>query len=176
VTLFLHTARLRLRFHDLEDLRFMLELNADPEVTRFTGDGPVSGEEEARANLERLERQAQARFGRMVVLDRESGERLGWCGLKHLEGEGQVDLGYRFLRRHWGKGYATEAARASLAFGFEELALTRVVAGVAEGNVASLGVLRKLGFRSVGAATIDGEVLPAFELTREAWSRGPGRG
>ena len=95
-----------MRFHDPTDVAFMMELNADPEVTRFTGDGPVASEKEARSRIARLQHQAASRSGRMVVLDRANGERLGWCGLKQLE-DGQVDLGYRFFRRHWGKGYAT---------------------------------------------------------------------
>ncbi len=165
----LDTPRLRMRFHDLTDVAFMQELNLDPEVTRFTGDGPVADETEARSRIARLETQAAARMGRMVVLDRESGERLGWCGLKDLVDEGQVDLGYRFFRRHWGKGYATEASAASLAFGFGELALPRIVALVSEGNVASLRVIEKLGLRSIGRAIIDGDSGLGFELTRDEW-------
>ncbi len=92
-----------------------------------------------------------------------------WCGLKRLADD-QVVLGYRFFRRHWGKGYATEASRAALGFGFGELALPRVVALVAEENVASLRVMQKLGFRSIGPSVIDGDSGPGFELTREEWS------
>ncbi len=169
MTFTLDTPRLRMRFHDLTDVAFMRELNLDPEVTRFTGDGPVADEAEARSRIARLQTQAAARMGRMVVLDRESGERLGWCGLKDLSDEGQVDLGYRFLRYHWGKGYATEASRASLAFGFGELALPRVVALVAAENMASLRVLEKLGFRSIGPSIIDGDSGQGFELTRGEW-------
>ena len=158
-----------MRFHDLTDVAFMLALNVDPEVTRFTGDGPVVDEAEARSRIARLQVQAEARMGRMVVLDRASGERLGWCGLKALTDEGQVDLGYRFFRRHWGKGYATEASRAALSFGFGELALPRIVALVAAENAASLRVMQKLGFRSIGLSTIDGDTGLGFELTREQW-------
>lgn len=170
VTLFLDTPRLRMRFHDPTDAPFMVQLNSDPEVTRFTGDGPVDDEAEARSRIARLSLQSAARMGRMVVLDRGTGERLGWCGLKDLPDERQVDLGYRFFRRHWGKGYATESSRAALAFGFGELGLPRVVALVAAENVASLRVMQKLGFRSIGPSVIDGDSGPGYELTRDAWS------
>jgi RimJ/RimL family protein N-acetyltransferase len=157
-----------MRFHDVTDVPFMLELNADPEVTRFTGDGPVVDDAEARSRIANLHRQAQARLGRMVVLDRASGERLGWCGLKLLE-EGVVDLGYRFFRRHWGKGFATEASRASLAFGFTELGLARIIATVDPGNTASLRVMQKLGFRSTGPSLIHDEPGQGFELLSAEW-------
>jgi len=158
-----------MRFHDPSDVDFMMELSSDPEVTRFTGDGPIARREDALARIANLQRQAATGFGRMVVLDRESGERLGWCGLKNLADEKQVDLGYRFFRRHWGKGYATESSRVALAHGFTELALSRIVATVSDGNVASERVMKKLGFVSTGRAVIDGDEGPAFLLTREAW-------
>ena len=79
----LRTARLGLRPHGFEDIAFMIELNSDPEVVRYTGNKALESEAEARAVIERLIQQYQnRRMGRMVVEDLASGEKLGWCGLK----------------------------------------------------------------------------------------------
>ena len=80
---------------------------------------------------------------------------LGWCGLKR-HGDGQVDLGYRLLRSAWGRGYATEASKACLEWGFQEAGWTR--SSVAwRANTASIRVLEKVGMRLLEAAGLRGD-------------------
>lgn len=168
----LTTPRLLLRAHQPDDLPFMLELNSDPEVIRYTGDPPFESEAEALAILARLERQQERdRMSRLVVIDRATGEKLGWCGLKWMEEEQEVDLGYRFHRRYWSKGYATESSIACLEYGFGELKLDRIVARAMAENVASVRVLEKLGFRRIGSTTIGDASALSFEFLREEWRR-----
>ena len=76
----------------------------------------------------------------------EDGAVLGWCGLKR-HGDGQVDLGYRLLRSAWGRGYATEASKACLEWGFQEAGLDTIIGRVARANTASIRVLEKVGMR-----------------------------
>ena len=163
----LRTARLRLRFHDETDVSFMMALNADPEVVRYTGNVALRDEDEAREIIARLAHQSEHGLGRMVVLDSATGERLGWCGLKLLEETREVDLGYRFFRHHWGKGYATEASWACLRYGFEVLGLERIVASVVPANVASVRVLEKLGFKRSAKTTCAEMPADLFVLTRD---------
>ena len=145
------TERLVLRPHDESDAEFMVALNSDPEVTRFTPDGPLAGPEEAMAIVRSLQRQFQDhRMGRFIVRHGESGERMGWCGLKRTSGEKSADLGYRFMRRWWNQGFATEAAQACIRYGFDELSLEQLTAEVDLANARSLRVLEKLGFRLRG--------------------------
>jgi ribosomal-protein-alanine N-acetyltransferase len=148
--MFLVTERLVLAPHDESDLDFMVALNAVPEVNRFTGDGPLDSAQ-ALQIVHTLERQlAERRMARLVVLDRHTGERLGWCGLKWVELEGAADLGYRFLQKCWGHGFATEASRACVRYGFEDLGLARIIADADWRNARSTRVLEKLGFTRHG--------------------------
>lgn len=141
----LTTERLLLRLHRPEDAGFMSELNSDPEVVRYTGDGALRPKE-AEEIIESLRRQfRESRTGRFIVVERSTARRIGWCGLKRLPENGEIDLGYRFLREAWAKGYATEAGAACLKYGFETLGFRRITARVAAGNAASLNVLDKLG-------------------------------
>lgn len=136
---------LRLRFRELQtsDAPHFYALNADPEVLRYTGDRPFATEAEARAFLKDYKEYASHGFGRWAVLLKESGDFIGWCGLKYNE-EALVDLGFRFYKACWYKGYATEAARACLEYGFYVLQLEEIVARVAVANKASIRVLEKL--------------------------------
>jgi RimJ/RimL family protein N-acetyltransferase len=68
-------------------------------------------------------------------------EFLGWCGLKYLFETNEVDLGYRFMKKFWGKGYATEAALACIEYGFATLNLHQIVGRALPGNLASIKVL-----------------------------------
>ena len=168
----LHTPRLTLRDLDpYHDAPALFELNTDPEVVRYTGDGPFDSLEAARTFF--INRRAvydRDGMGRWSVVRRPDGEFLGWCGLR-LEDNGDVDLGYRFFRRHWGQGYATEAARACLTHGFSTLRLPRIMARIDPANHASLNVARKLGMRPLpGLHDGHGTQAQIFELTAPEWA------
>ncbi|WP_434041779.1 MULTISPECIES: GNAT family N-acetyltransferase [Sorangium] len=167
----LSTERLNLRPHRPSDVPFMMDLNSDPEVIRYTGDAAFASEGEARAVVERLAHQHQAfRMGRLVVTSRQTGEKLGWCGLRWHEDIASADLGYRFFRKHWGHGYASEAGAACVRYAFEELGLPRLIAHAMLENAASVRVLEKLGFRRTGPTVFKGLVAEEFELPGEAHS------
>ena len=78
---------------------------------------------------------------------------IGFCGFKDCDDH--IDLGWRYAQRHWGNGYATEAARAVLAYGVETLRLTRIMAVSYEANVGSVRVIEKLGLEFVERASDD---------------------
>ena len=82
-------------------------------------------------------------YGRWACIDKSNNEYLGWCGLK-LNEQDMVDIGFRFFRKYWGKGYATESAKACLEYGFEELEIKEIIGRVAKDNIASIRVLEKL--------------------------------
>ncbi len=103
-------------------------------------------------------------LGRWACVEKESGDYLGWCGIKHLPEDGEYDLGYRFFERCWGKGYATEAARAVCAWARERLRGERVVAKAMVGNVASRRVLEKSGLHFEGEIESEGVRLAVYAL------------
>ena len=140
----IETERLLLREFDQSDAIHFYQLNADPEVIRYTGDPPFASVEAARVFLENYQDYQKNGYGRWVVLLKSNDEFIGFCGLKFNELE-LVDLGFRFFKKHWNKGYATESARACLEYGFRQLQLEEIIGRAAKDNTASIRVLEKLG-------------------------------
>ncbi len=94
---------------------------------------------------------------------------LGWCGLFPLEKSGFIEIGYRYTQPAWGKGIATEAARAALDHGFRILEVDPIAAVVDPDNRASQGVLEKIGLRRDGMAFHYGRDLQFYRLARSEY-------
>ncbi len=159
------TDRLLHRAMTPDDAPLFYALNSHPDVMRYTGEPPLGSLEEARdalANYPDFEREG---FGRWGCVLKETGELIGFCGLKRLHDYGVVDVGFRFLPEHWGKGLATEACVASLDFGFNTLGLTSIAAFVLPENAASIRVLEKTGMRHVGSVNYDGVDALKYECS-----------
>ncbi|MCB0572881.1 MAG: GNAT family N-acetyltransferase [Phaeodactylibacter sp.] len=143
----LETSRLWLRAFAVTDAPHFFELNNAPETIRYTGDLPFESVEAARQFLEAYNQYEQYGYGRWAVLLKPSGQWIGWCGLKYSPELQETDIGFRFFPRYWGQGYATEAARACLDYGFGPLGLDRIVGRAMKDNKASVRVLEKIGLR-----------------------------
>jgi len=142
----LETERLYLREFTIEDAQLLIDLNSDEEVTRYTGDGPVKDLEDAKRILtDIIFPQYKNKIGRWAVHLKLNNEFIGWCGLKHIAGDNEIDLGYRFFKKDWGNGYATESATAVLDYGTKVLGLKNIIARAAKENAASIHVLKKIG-------------------------------
>jgi RimJ/RimL family protein N-acetyltransferase len=151
---FLETERLILRGFTPADLDHLVELDGDPEVMRFlTGGAPTPREVIQREILPRFlgSYERLSGFGVWAAVEKASGDFLGWFSFRSPEGTGseEVELGYRLHRAAWGRGYATEGARALIHKGFAELGVRRVVATAYQDNLASRRVLEKAGLRLV---------------------------
>lgn len=140
------TPRLTLRELTPADAQFAFDLNSDPEVVKYTGDVAFATIDEARRFLENYSDYKRNGFGRWAVVLKSTGEIIGWCGLKRDRETQEVDLGYRFFRKEWNKGYATEASEACLAIGFDQFNLERIIARANKENPSSYRVMEKLGF------------------------------
>ncbi len=140
----IQTPRLLLRPLRGDDLAALhATLFSDPAVT---WDGRAYDVDETRAALAAKLRHAEEHgFGLLAVEDRAEGAFLGWAGLQHLEGGPEVELAYYLGRRAWGRGLATELARALVAHARDGLGLPRVLAVVRPENEASRRVLAKAG-------------------------------
>ncbi|MEM1026157.1 MAG: GNAT family N-acetyltransferase [Myxococcota bacterium] len=141
------TRRLVLRAFEPQDAPDFYALNSHPDVLRFTGEPPLTDVKAARDAIIGYPDWVRHGFGRWACVLKETGRAIGFCGFKRLDDLHEVDLGYRFLPEHWGRGLATEAAEASMNYGREVLALSRVVGLVVKGNRASIRVLEKVGMR-----------------------------
>lgn len=143
----LETERLILQTWTLKDSGEFLKICSDAEVMKFIGDGKPYSLEQANKFLIWAENyQRENGFCRWKVLDKASGETVGSCGFVRLQETGEIELGYLFARKFWGKGFATEAARGCLQFGFEKLGFREIIALTDLENVASQKVLEKIGF------------------------------
>ena len=140
----IETERLLLRMLCPEDLDDLAHLFSDPDVMRYVGDGKTVNREEADKALQSIIRHWDTHgFGRWAVVDKNTQEFVGFGGLRLLFGTPEVV--YHLATAHWGKGFATELARASLRFGFEEHQFDRIVAIAKPKNAASIHVMEKLG-------------------------------
>lgn len=173
----LETQRLTLRPVEPRDAPGLFAMDSHPEVNRFLDDPVPKCVEDSLRVVEMIQKQYQELgVGRLAVELRESGEFLGWSGLKrvlttHNGHQDYYDLGYRFLRSHWGKGYATESARASLDYGFETLGLSVIYGETELGNTASQNVLTKVGLRFVNEFQDGSHKGRWYMLKREEWDR-----
>ncbi len=177
------TERLRLYAPTLADLEARLEMDQDPEVMRFIMP-PRPREEARRLIAERIEAGWPAQGIAFHVAWRPGHEEqepadapgfLGWCALWPLEDEPgrDIEIGYRYRRAAWGRGIATEAARAVLACGFERLGFDPIVGVTDHDNRASQKVLAKIGLRRTGNVRAYGEDVAFFVARRADWLAAP---
>lgn len=146
------TPRLTLRRWRPDDLDAMAAINSDPEVMRWIGDGSVQDRQQTADRIAIWERAWEEHgVGLFAMECRESGQLAGFAGLSVPlflpEVLPAVEIGWRLGRPFWGRGLATEAARAALDFALRERGLARIVSISAVGNAASQRIMRKLGMR-----------------------------
>lgn len=176
----IETERLILRdWREADTEPFIRHLNT-PNVMRWLG-GIRSAEEQRRIVRERFMAWQETRgFTFWVAERRMDAELLGFCGLKIADDaaspvEGETEIGWRLREDVWGQGYAREAAAASLDFAFGKLEVPQVVALTVEGNVASWGLMERLGMTRRadldyrGAPWAEGPVI-VYAIGREEWT------
>lgn len=159
----LETERLRLRHLEPGDAGLLLELLNEPAFIENIGDKRVRSLEDVDGYLRDgpLASYARHGFGLYLVELKQTSTPIGICGLLRREGLDHPDLGYALLSRHAAHGYATEAARATLAFGHARLGLARIAAVSNPGNRGSIRVLEKIGFRYLQLIDLPGHDTPS---------------
>jgi RimJ/RimL family protein N-acetyltransferase len=145
----LETARLALRWLTADDAAFILALLNEPSFLRFIGDRGVRTSVQARDYILNgpVASYAQFGFGLYLVLRKADGAVLGICGLLKRETLADVDVGFAFLPEFWSRGYAFEAAEATVAHGRRDFGLKRIVAVTSPDNAASIRLIEKLGMQ-----------------------------
>lgn len=155
----LETERLVLRWITLDDAEFILELVNEPSWIRFIGDRGVRTLDDARKYITNGPSASYARsgFGFYLVELKETGDKTGICGLVKRNGLNDIDIGFAFLPRFWGLGYAFESAEAVLTHARNDLGIARVVAITAMDNHSSMKLLGKLGMQRETTVTLPGD-------------------
>lgn len=166
----LETPRLILRPHVLDDAHNLFILNSDHEVVRYTGDISFATLLDAQILIkERMFTQFEKyKMSRLAVIRKDDNAYLGWCGLKYFPETDEVDLGYRFMKKFWGMGYATESSLVCLEYGFNTLKLPRIIAKAMPDNVGSIKVIQKLGmtFRGYVHDPTDPQPFVLYDLKK----------
>lgn len=166
----IETERLRLRRFTLDDLNAVRCIYGDSEVMRYMWDGRARTEVQIGDTLAFLMRSwEKPGFGMWAVLHKGQDEVIGRCGISFLDGTPEAEIGYILARAYWGRGYATEAANASLRYGFEQLGLERIVAVTRPDHLVSQRVLRKLGLVYERNAYYYGAEQAYYAVNREEY-------
>jgi RimJ/RimL family protein N-acetyltransferase len=164
------TPRLALREFTLDDAAFALELVNEPAFLHNIGDKGVRTLEDARNYLQQgpIDSYGRHGFGLYAACLRDAGVAapVGMCGLVKRDGLLNPDVGYAFLERHWGRGYAVECAAAALDYGMRTLGLPRILAITSPDNSGSIRVLEKIGmtFERLIRLNEGGEEVKLFSL------------
>lgn len=166
----------RLYFRELleSDDYNILELDSDPAVHQYLGNHPIKDITQARNAIQFIRQQyINNNIGRLAIIEKGTENFLGWGGFKLVTDlvnghQNYYDLGYRFIQRHWGKGYATESSRAAIKYGFNELNLPVIYAITDTSNIQSKKVLEKCGFKCVEIFEYETTPHYWFELINKA--------
>jgi len=141
----IETERTFLRKLTCDDAEDFYSLNLDPEVTKYTGDVAFKNIDNAKKFLKDYDQYEKYGVGRLAVIDKKTLKFIGWCGLKYSEDKDEYDIGFRFFKEFWNKGYATETAKKCLEFGFNHLGINLIVGRAMKENIGSIKVLEKIG-------------------------------
>jgi RimJ/RimL family protein N-acetyltransferase len=166
----LETDRLTLRMLRESDFDAYAEMCADPEVMRYIGDGKPLTRLLAWRKLAMIIGHWSLRgYGLWAAEERSSGVLVGHIGFWYPEGWPGFELGWTLRRSFWGRGYATEGARAALPFAFTQLGQPHVISLIHPENAASIRVAQRLGERLLDSTEVMGKPTLVYRITREEW-------
>ena len=166
----LETERLILRPLVEDDAAVLCSLLQDPDVVRYIGDGTIPGPEDCwRAIAAWLGHWVLRGYGPWAVTERESGTFMGRVGIHFPYGWPGPELAYTLGKPFWGRGFATEATRAAMDWGFTHRDFLALMSLIYPENAASIRVATKLGETLRGDATLHGKTVLRYVITRPEW-------
>lgn len=177
---YLETEHLILREFRESETEGIFELDSNAEVHKYLGNNPITTYKQAEDIITFFEEQYKERgIGRFAAFEKESGEFIGWSGLKLNTGEKEelngftdfIDIGYRFIPRFWGKGYASESAFACLDFGFKEMNYDIIYGAADVENIGSNKILQKIGLQFVNEFSFKGVDVNWYELKKSDYGK-----
>ncbi|HEX8251456.1 MAG TPA: GNAT family N-acetyltransferase [Pyrinomonadaceae bacterium] len=144
----IETERLLLRMYSADELETVYSMITDADVRKFLPAKTPPSKEDILASLPiRLDFWTARGFGQLGVFEKDTGKLTGYVGIAPLDQTPEIEIYYGFFKQFWGKGYATEAAKALLRFGFEEARLEKIVGAAHPENFPSQNVLKKIGLK-----------------------------
>jgi RimJ/RimL family protein N-acetyltransferase len=165
----LQTPHLLLRAWCPEDADVWCDILHEDGVLRyFPSETPPSPEKAEAYITHHLGHWAARGYGHWAIVTPEDGRVVGWNGLEYLPDLDETEVAYLLSKRVWGHGYATEAARAAIQFGFETAGLDKIIGLVHPDNIASISVLEKCGLRFVDRIALWGLELSRYQIRHGA--------
>ncbi|WP_413700867.1 GNAT family N-acetyltransferase [Psychromonas sp. KJ10-10] len=154
------TKRLILRPFEDDDFNDIHQLLSDPEVMRFSLNGPYSKEKTASFMAYCIQRSQNSQPSLLAIIDKKTNKFMGSCGFfaQKILAKQEIELGYRLSKQYWGKGFATEATIAVKQYAFNEMGLTRLISLIEKDNIASIAVAEKNGFKLEKELLYDGRI------------------
>jgi len=166
----LETERLVLDTWQPSDWLLLRPIATDPEVMRYITGGAPWTDEQIQSFAERQRATyAERGFCRWKLLLKPAAEMIGFCGVGYWRNCSDPEIGWWLARAHWGRGLATEAARAALRHAFERTELNRIVSVAKTGNAASIRIMRKLGLTFDAEFEDEGSRLVRYAIGRAAF-------
>ncbi|MBD1862055.1 MULTISPECIES: GNAT family N-acetyltransferase [Trichocoleus] len=165
----LETERLQLRLLAIADLEaHHRQITANPYVMKtLPSSRPLTWERGQAVLTNFIDHWQHHGFGLWAMVEKQHGELIGHCGLQWLQNTSEVELAYAIAHDYWNKGLTTEAARASVRFGFETLQLQRIVSIALPTNLASQRVMQKAGLKYEKRAHYYNLEVAYYSLNRE---------
>ncbi|MEO1262779.1 MAG: GNAT family N-acetyltransferase [Bacteroidota bacterium] len=160
----IETERLIIRKFTLKDAEQSFKMATDPQVMQYIIGERYNSVEQVREMIKKnvFGDYDKYGFGRMAITLKPFDELIGFSGLKYNDDFREVDIGYRLMRKYWGRGIATEASQPFMDYGFRELKLKRIVALAFAENTGSIKVMKKLGMHFEKYMKVDGHEFVCY--------------
>jgi RimJ/RimL family protein N-acetyltransferase len=165
----LDTERLTLRMFRQEDIDAYAAMCADPEVMRFLGGKTLSRHDAWRSMAGVCGHWELRGYGMWAVVEKSSGEMIGRVGCLNPEGWPGFEVGWTLRREFWHRGYATEAARASIDWAFRHLKVPHIISLITPLNVRSVAVAKRLGEEVEGKTRVLDYDVQIYGIDRDSW-------
>lgn len=175
--IYIETERLILREILPSDELGFFELDSNPAVHKYLGGKPVQNIEQIKTVIKNIRQQyIENGIGRVAIIDKKTNEFIGWTGLKLVRENTNnhidfYDVGYRLIKKYWGKGIATETTKATLKYAFEILDLKEIYGMCDIGNLGSANVLEKTGLKFIETFDFDGIEHKWYKITKDEWMK-----
>ncbi len=161
----IYTERLYMRKLRNDDVDSYYEIMKKDEVGTWLGISRGKTYDETKLSIDKFSKHWEEKgYGVWAIIDKQSGELLGHCGLNFLKETKEVEILYAFDPKFWGNGYATECAIKALQYGFEKAKLDRIIGLVKPHNIRSSNVIKKIGLKLVGTKEYFGLKLVCYEI------------
>lgn len=169
IRLAITSERMLFRQYNDDDFDFLMSLLSDPEVVKFIGNGETRDENSGKEFLNWIYStyEFDENIGLMLLLHKEDNTLIGYAGLvpQIIDGNQEMEVGYWISRKYWGKGYATEAAKALLHYGDKQLDNQRFISLIQPNHISSQNVARKIGMALDKEIVLGGRIVNLYSTS-----------